>query len=75
MKLIEYFVYTFIEKEAEIDELYPKVNILNNSIVYLEIFLHKRKIQLKRWRMDKFLFSEKYLTHSSSMVNKMIIVS
>lgn len=35
----EYLMYALIEMEVEVEQLYVRVNIINNSTVYLESFL------------------------------------
>lgn len=37
----EYLAYSLTEKEAELEQLHAKVNILNNSIIYLESFFQE----------------------------------
>lgn len=66
----EYLAYTLFEKEVELEKLQAKVNILNNSIVYL---FFRKKEDLTRALEDKLSMSEKKLAHSSSIVNQMMI--
>lgn len=39
----EYLTYTLTEKEEKLEKLYAKINILNNSTIYLEYFLQEKE--------------------------------
>lgn len=70
----EYLKYALIEKEAELEQLHAKVNILNTFTIYLESFLQEKK-DLIRSLKDMLLVSKKELFHSFYIVSKLMIGS
>lgn len=67
----QYLAYILSKREAKLEQLYSKVNILNNFSISIESFFHEKE-DLVRSLKDKNLVSEKELTHSSYMVCKMM---
>lgn len=70
----EYLSYILTKKEVELEQFHAKINILKNSIAFLDPFLQEKKDLIVALK-DKLLLSKKELSHSSSIVNKMIIGS
>lgn len=69
----EYFTYTLTDKEAKLEKLYDKVNIIENFTMYLESFLQEKEDWIRALK-NKLSMNEMDLTHPSSMVSKLGLV-
>lgn len=66
--------HTFLLKKVELEQFHANINILKNSIAFLDPFLQEKEDLIVALK-DKLLLREKEISHSSSIVNKMIIGS